>query len=268
MHTAVVDGRGRYGQPWTAEEITLALYLYCQIPFARTKANNPMVRALAEHLDRTPASVARKLGNFGSFDPTLAERDVSGLGHASKTDRDLWHRYAEDWAALVDAAVALWSGVVDLATLFPTEHKPKTELHAPSGPSQTQRLTNARLHQAFFRRAVLTSYGDACCACGIEIPALLTASHIVPWAHDERLRADPTNGLCLCALHDRAFDRGLIAVSSEGRILTSPSLRKYTSDASRVYLAGLEGSLITMPHRFAPSNGHVAWHRDNVFQAR
>lgn len=255
----------RYGQPWTVEEATLALYLYCQIPFAKTKANNPAVRALADHLGRTPASVARKLGNFGSFDPNLAQQHISGLGHASRTDRELWNQYSVDWAALVDTAVALWRDVVTLGATSITEHKEEPGLQMPTGPSQAQRLMKVRLHQAFFRRAVLASYDDSCCACGIDVPALLTASHIVPWAHDERLRADPANGLCLCALHDRAFDRGLIAVSDEGTILTSPRLQGYRSTANRHYLTDLEGSPIGVPRRFAPNPAFVAWHRENIF---
>jgi putative restriction endonuclease len=62
----------KYGTLWTRDEQILALYLYCQIPFKKTKANNPEVIKLANLLGRTPSSVARKLGNFGAFDPRLA----------------------------------------------------------------------------------------------------------------------------------------------------------------------------------------------------
>ena len=64
----------KYGSLWTRDELVLALYLYCQIPFAKTKANNPEVIRLAHVIGRTPASVARKLGNFGAFDPLLASQ--------------------------------------------------------------------------------------------------------------------------------------------------------------------------------------------------
>ena len=68
------------GQPWTREQLILAFELYCRIPFQRTKASDPRVKELAAILGRTPASVARKLGNFGAFDPQLAARDISGSG--------------------------------------------------------------------------------------------------------------------------------------------------------------------------------------------
>jgi putative restriction endonuclease len=58
--------------------LILAFELYCRIPFQRTKATDPRVKKLAGVLGRTPASVARKPGNFGAFDPQLAARNISG----------------------------------------------------------------------------------------------------------------------------------------------------------------------------------------------
>ena len=54
---------------------------------------------------------------------------------------------------------------------------------------------------------------------------LLNASHIIPWSVDKMRRADPRNGLSLCVLHDRAFDRGLIAVDEDFRIILSEKVR-------------------------------------------
>src|ERR1700738_1959268 len=92
----------KYGEDWSRDEMILALYLYCQIPFSKTKANNPEVAKLAAMLGRTPASVARKLGNFGSFDPLLAKQGISGLKHTSKADRAIWEEFHNKWEVLVD----------------------------------------------------------------------------------------------------------------------------------------------------------------------
>ncbi|RYZ91873.1 MAG: HNH endonuclease [Proteobacteria bacterium] len=264
-----MDENIRYGQLWTFEEITLALYLYCQIPFKKTVARNPPVQALANHLGRTPASVARKLGNLGALDPSLAKRNITGLVNMSKTDREVWDRYSSDWTALVDDAVKLWTGILEITDLShtPVALQPEQlDLVLPTGPSQVVRLTNVRLHQAFFRRTVLASYDDSCCACGIDVPSLLTASHIVPWAKSDFLRTDPRNGLCLCALHDRAFDRGLLTVSEEGNLLASELLHKFKSEANHDYLLKFHGVPFRLPQRFAPNPDHLAWHRENIFQ--
>ncbi len=86
MTTSEPDPKN-YGAPWTRDELVLALDLYCRIPFRQTKATNPQVVSLARLIGRSPAGVARKLGNFGAFDPELQRRGVSGISSASTTTR-------------------------------------------------------------------------------------------------------------------------------------------------------------------------------------
>lgn len=71
----------------------------------------------------------------------------------------------------------------------------------PNGPTEAERSVKARLGQRFFRDAIMANYYERCCVCGIPIPELLIASHIIPWKDREDLRLNPSNGLCLCALH-------------------------------------------------------------------
>src|SRR5438093_853602 len=59
--------------------------------------------------------------------------------------------------------------------------------------------------------------GGRCPLTGVTVPAVLRASHILPWADcTDAQRLDVHNGLLLSALWDAAFDCGL--VSFEGRI--------------------------------------------------
>lgn len=78
---------------WTCNELVVVFNLYCKIPFAKTKATNPAVIEIARIIGRTPAAVAMKLGNFGSFDPALRAKGISGLSRASKTDREIWSEF-------------------------------------------------------------------------------------------------------------------------------------------------------------------------------
>lgn len=103
-----------------------ALYVYCQIPFAKTKANNPEVIKLARLIGRTPSSVARKLGNFGAFDPMLAAKGVSGLTHGSNMDRKIWDHFYGRWDLLVDKSQAI---------LGKTEAEPLLIAGRPGRPS-------------------------------------------------------------------------------------------------------------------------------------
>ena len=73
-------------------------------------------------------------------------------------------------------------------------------------------------------RAGLMDYWDARCPIsGITDPALLRASHIVPWAEcSDAQRLDVHNGLLLSALWDAAFDTGLVSFTNDGTVLVSP----------------------------------------------
>ena len=127
-------------------------------------------------------------------------------------------------------------------------------------------VRRVRENQSFFRRAILSAYENKCCVTGIDIEALLVASHIKPWAESGKTeKLNPQNGLCLNALHDRAFDRGLIAVTDDYTIMVSGQVSHSTSDAARKLLLGYDGQKIKLPSRFLPRPDFLSWHRNNVF---
>ena len=68
-----------------------------------------------------------------------------------------------------------------------------------------------------FRRRVLAAYENRCALCGIQL-RLVDAAHIIPVKHSSS-NDETRNGLCLCALHHRAFDQGLIAVTPDYRVV-------------------------------------------------
>lgn len=249
----------RYGQLWNRQELVLALELYCRIPFAKTKATNPSVRQLAAKIDRTPASVARKLGNFGAFDPELRKRNISGLGHGSHLDEELWNEFNNDWTSLVSEAHKIKSGLRHQRTDEP-------EMPLPSGPSERERIGKQRLHQAFFRQAVLSSYGSRCAITGISIPECLIASHIVPWSESAEARANPMNGICLSATMDRLFDFGLITFTEKLRVQVSPRVLDIRDEPVQRHIASYDRKRILRPERFLPKASFLEWHRFHLFQ--
>lgn len=250
----------RYGALWSREELILAFELYCRIPFQKTKANNPAVKRLATILGRTPASVARKLGNFGAFDPTLQNRNISGLTHTSKLDREIWDEFHADWNGLVWEATQLRARLGDAKGI-------EAPLRPPNGPSETVRMTRQRVHQAFFRDAILSSYETACCVTGIALPECLIASHIVPWSVGEDLRTDPTNGLCLSATFDRLFDAGLMTITIDLAVRFSSRLLGSSQHPVRDLLCVYHDQPIRKPHRFLPGETHLKWHIEHRFIA-
>jgi predicted restriction endonuclease len=251
--------KSRYGELWSREESLLAFELYCRIPFQKTKANNPAVKEMANLLGRTPASVARKLGNFGAFDPALQKMEITGLTHTSRLDREIWNEFHADWNTLVWEANLVRDKFVQRALVHHV-------IKPPTGPSETTRLTKQRVHQAFFRDAVLSSYEGTCCITGLAVPECLVASHIVPWKEDERFRADPSNGLCLSATFDRLFDSGLMTVTSQLTVRFSSRVVRSQNLVTRDLLLRYDNCPIRTPIRFLPSLERLEWNHRNCFK--
>ncbi len=248
------------GQLWIREELILAFELYCRIPFQRTKATDPRVKELATLLHRTPASVARKLGNFGAFDPQLAARSISGLTHGSKLDKAVWDEFHADWSGLVVRAH-------DLRRTRGSRGSEAEPVVLPSGPSERVVTVKQRLHQAFFRDAVVSGYNGRCCVTGLPLAECLVAGHIVPWSVDEQRRADPTNGVCMSATFDRLFDCGLITIEDDLTLRVSGRVRKLKDQAATDLIAARDGQRIIPPARFYHDPECLRWHREHVFQA-
>lgn len=253
------------GRAWSREELVVAMNLYCKLPFGQLHHRNPKIVALAEQLGRSPSSVAMKLCNFASLDPVQQARGIKGLSGASVADRAVWHEFHEDWDRLAFESeqhrAALVGKPVEAVAEIPEDELPREGL-------ERERLVRQRVNQYFFRAAVFTAYGSRCCITGLSFPALLVASHIRPWAKDKSNRVNPRNGLCLNALHDRAFDRGLLTISSKLKIEVSRAVKAAPiASATKRLLIDFDGADVRMPERFLPDPGFLAWHRENVFEA-
>ena len=126
-----------------------------------------------------------------------------------------------------------------------------------------------RKGQDYFRHMILVNYGGRCALTGINIPELLLASHIIPWADKshQKDRLNPCNGICLSALYDRAFDRGLITFSPDDyTVRLSSALREYeTQEYYDRHFGKIRGQKISLPGNYKPSQDFLAYHRDHVF---
>ncbi len=141
--------------------------------------------------------------------------------------------------------------------------EPEIEIQMPDGPSEAERTVKTRRLQRFFRNAVLASYENRCALTGMAVPKLLIASHIIPWSENKERRADPTNGLCLNVLHDKAFDHHLITFDENYRMVVSSALKRGDiPEFQSANFSMLEGTKLTLPHRFAPDFQALEEHRN------
>ena len=126
--------------------------------------------------------------------------------------------------------------------------------------------TRARIGQSFFRDALLSAYRGRCCITGLAIPDLLIASHIVPWRTDSDNRVNPRNGLLLSALHDRAFDSGLITIAEDMTVRVGSDLANEADSFFADTIGAYEGRRIELAEKFQPKREFLDYHRQEVFR--
>jgi hypothetical protein len=113
--------------------------------------------------------------------------------------------------------------------------------------TDAERLVIQRIGQDIFRTALMDYWRARCPLTGITEPALLRASHIIPWADStDEQRLNVHNGLLLSVLWDAAFDNGLVSFDDAGQPLASPGLsaaaRQALSLDAAPPLQGLRGA--------------------------
>ena len=128
--------------------------------------------------------------------------------------------------------------------------------------TEAERMVVQRVGQDVFRRGLLEYWDGRCAITGLDVPELLRASHIKPWAECETdaERLDVFNGLLLAAHLDAAFDAGFITVGEEGRVVVSEAL----SAGARAVLGLEEGLSVDGLHR--AHERYLLWHGFMIFQ--
>ncbi|MBB6610081.1 HNH endonuclease [Pontibacter sp. Tf4] len=122
-----------------------------------------------------------------------------------------------------------------------------------------------------FKKLVPQVYNHTCSMSGMRLVSshgfsMIDACHIVPFSlsKDDKI----TNGLALCPNLHRAFDRGLITVDVNLKVLVSDTLAEDT--ANNYALHHLKGKPLNLPFgaKHYPASANLAWHRENVFKGR
>nr|MBC8453891.1 HNH endonuclease [PVC group bacterium] len=185
-----------------------------------------------------------------------------GASHGSKADEDIWDEFHENGEDLVLEAQQILAN--KRGEPFRLRKDKTIDDHGRIGLDRDASV-KTRVGQTFFRSAVLASYNWACCVTGLREIKLLNASHIIPWSIDRKNRVNPCNGLCLNALHDRAFDRGLMTISADYRIVFASEIRDCNDEPINALLLNYEGRELTMPERFLPDQEHLRYHREKIF---
>ncbi|WP_226390795.1 HNH endonuclease [Penaeicola halotolerans] len=249
---------------WTREELILAINLYCKLPFGRLHRQNPEIINLADLIGRTPSSVAYKLVNFASLDLSLKARGIKGATNASKLDAEIWNEFFNNWDSLPYLSEKLLANLKQ-TTLEKLNDIPDVEL--PKEGKMREQVIKVRVNQSFFRRSILASYNDTCCITGIQQKEFLIAGHIKPWSIDEKNRLNLQNGIAINALHDKAFETGLMTITTDYKIKISSLLFKQKkSESVEEYFLRYHNKDMILPSRFLPDVNLLKYHNEFCFK--
>jgi putative restriction endonuclease len=108
--------------------------------------------------------------------------------------------------------------------------------------------TRVRLHQPIFRQQVLGAYRSQCAICSLRHVELLEAAHI----REDSQGGEPivSNGVSMCVLHHKAFDKDVIGIRPDFTVETRPSvLEEHDGPTLEHAIQGVHGRSLLLPRR-------------------
>jgi hypothetical protein len=196
------------------------------------------VDAVGELVSRLAASSADQMSVIDSVEADTGRSLIEylrnpgdGLFFDPTRNHDAWLRAA---ALPMTVAKSIDELLQVLEARFPTvPHGDAAAERLEADPSEIAAFQNQIAEQSFavpdsiatiktrgsaqraFANAVKSNYGYRCAITGVTTKDFLIASHIVPWSHDQAIRLDPSNGICLSPLVDRAFEKGYLTIEDD-----------------------------------------------------
>ena len=197
---------------------------------------------------------------------------VTSSGDASKKDLmkgDVFGSFPEKIRSELIQNPKLFSQIVQniLNAHFPTTiHE---DILQSVGIDLMTKELGKRKRSSDFRQKILQAYENRCAICGFDVrlghtPIALEAAHI-KW-HQAGGPDEEMNGLALCALHHKLFDRGAFTLSDNLVILVSEKANG--SFGFKQWLLDFHGRKIHYPQRqtYCPKGEFTQWHTREVFK--
>lgn len=129
--------------------------------------------------------------------------------------------------------------------------------------------TEEPIRTAGFRQAIMHIYDYTCAVCQLHIltmdgESVTEAAHIIPFNISGN--NDVRNGISLCQLHHWSFDKGLISVDRNYKVIVSDLMLERGPTAW--LLSNLRGRLILLPDHEAlyPAQEALKWHREEILR--
>ncbi len=188
------------------------------------------------------------------------------MQNAGKLDKRIWDEFTDNWEDLVFESEKL------LANLQQQDRGKEDSIPGQDSlaiPKETElvREVKTRVNQNFFRQVILSNYYHQCAICGLNIHEFLVAGHIIPWAVNHKERLNPQNGICLCTLHDKAFEEGFIGIKPDYQIVISKELDTLRRENYfPAYFGNYENMPMNLPDKFLPKPEFLAFRFQDKFK--
>ena len=152
---------------------------------------------------------------------------------------------------------------LDLKELLAPEARSASD--APSGGNQP-----GQKRDPYFRTRVLRAYEYQCAMCGWDARLShasvgLEAAHIQWKAYDGP--DPPKNGISLCVLHHRLFDRGVLGISPDLKVEVSQDFNGRGPSARLVIELADQDLIPPQSPDQRPEGRYIHWHREQVFKS-
>ena len=216
-------------------------------------------------------------GTIPALDSRRALLEAHAVGRLPEEDEELLRSHSEllmrtaqellrsNWPESLHSEICERVGL-DLASVLLADagESGKTSDSARTGRQAEQR------RDPDFRPRVLRAYEYQCAMCGWD--ARLSDSSVALDAAHIQWKAylgpdDPSNGLCLCVLHHRLFDRGVLGISPDLRIKVSQDFNGRGKPAQLVIELANQDLIPPQASDQRPDEQYIHWHEEEVFKA-
>lgn len=240
----LADLIAEYGPPSRTGRAQSAAY-----PFTRLRTDGVWI--LDHDVAMDNVGPLRAANVTGRFEPRLESTLLRSRGKAYAAARSLVDAHFPDTVArdlLLD--VGLDPDIVCAG-----------EAAAPALPELKRRSTAWRV-------SILEAWDRQCAFCGFDgllggASVGVEAAHVRWFNHEGPDELD--NGLALCSLHHKLFDRGVLGLAGDHAIVVSKAYSARTDAGRTIY--ELHGrNLRPRPGTPLPAHQHVVWHERQVFK--
>lgn len=252
---------------WTRDEFLLVMNLYTKIRYGQFNNRNSEVIKLAELVNKTAGAVAYKLVHLSSQDPHHQNRGIKGLANPGKNAIEIYRDFQENWDEMLYESEVLLAKYKNktIEQEYSEWKDADLEMLKNKKGLDKERLVKTRVNQSLFRRIIMNNYSNTCAVCSLNIDKLLVASHILKWSVNKNERLNPENGLCLCNIHDKAFELGYLGITGDYQLKISEELSIISEETYFAMFKRHQNRNIILPDKFYPSPIFLDTHYQTTF---